>query len=555
MGIAAAGVLCILMYWGKHVYYRAVKAEEIEKRIWKLEKARDLYPADDEVSNELGKAYFERGMENLLEPDEGQEYFEEAARCFKHCLRINPAYKYAHFNYAQVLEYLSAMGMEEIAFTGSEGLYIKEYKRAALLAGHNSEIYFEVGKVMLKHWPELSGEDRDYAASIIRKIITGKESKRVEELFDFWFINEGDYDVMEKALPEEPEIYRKYAEFLGEKSLSIEERHRVLAEAESMEFADIMDEYEKGEIESQYFRYDNAVKNFRRCLNGLEGLRFYQELNGSKEIDRGKYKEIKKQANLKLLKCLLEQRERERSLDQVKEYISAYLELEDANNAVKELENYLAAHKLLADKLEGSLPDLEKLALHVKLYLKQGRYREVMHLGSTLKGSFVVVPEERKSDYLEVLLLIGDAYQRIDYIYDAGDYYRRALEVDEGSLGGLVRMRAYYERLNNSGELKRIDKKIDSVLSQKNKRIQQQEIQKGKMFRRRIYSDGEPLTLRFMVEETGGGYVPLVGVFFNGEVVWEDYASNGIIEISVDTELGENWLEVVPVNRNIKISE
>ena len=38
-------------------------------------------------------------------------------------------------------------------------------------------------------------------------------------------------------------------------------------------------------------------------------------------------------------------------------------------------------------------------------------------------------------------------------------------------------------------------------------------------------------------------------MLFNGRVVWEDYLEGDLVSVRVDTKVGKNVLEVVPVNR------
>jgi len=58
------------------------------------------------------------------------------------------------------------------------------------------------------------------------------------------------------------------------------------------------------------------------------------------------------------------------------------------------------------------------------------------------------------------------------------------------------------------------------------------------------------LSLEFEGEE--GSEAPLVSVFWNGKVVWEDYGS-GVLSFPVKSGVGENRLSVRPVNRAVRI--
>ncbi|GAG57691.1 unnamed protein product, partial [marine sediment metagenome] len=90
----------------------------------------------------------------------------------------------------------------------------------------------------LSRWPEISEKDKDFTFDILRKIASGKEREKLQNLMQIWDLNVKDYAVMEKILPEDAVVYRFYARFLGEKSLSLEKRQEMLARAEFMEVLD-----------------------------------------------------------------------------------------------------------------------------------------------------------------------------------------------------------------------------------------------------------------------------------------------------------------------------
>ena len=105
-----------------------------------------------------------------------------------------------------------------------------------------------------------------------------KDRDEYRTIMQTWEVNIKDYDVMEKILPADPQIYRMYAKFLGEKSLSVEERQRILADAEFLEFERAKSEHDSGENDYLYFQMNEALNQFKSCLNILEKIVFYQNL-------------------------------------------------------------------------------------------------------------------------------------------------------------------------------------------------------------------------------------------------------------------------------------
>ncbi|GAH23773.1 unnamed protein product, partial [marine sediment metagenome] len=138
---------------------------------------------------------------------------------------------------------------------------------------------------------------------------SGKEREKLQNLMQIWDLNVKDYAVMEKILPEDVTIYRFYARFLGEKSLSLEKRQEMLARAEFMEFERAKKEYHAGENDFLYFRLKEALTHFKSCVNALDRINFYQSLVHQTLIGSSEFIELRKSTVLNLAKCQIEMAE------------------------------------------------------------------------------------------------------------------------------------------------------------------------------------------------------------------------------------------------------
>ncbi len=555
VAIAAMGIVNILIYWNMHLCYRAEeKIEGLDEKIKILKSANLFYPSNDKIYYELGKSYFDLVMENIQDKTLGKTYLQKSIQYFNRSLKINPASYFCHFNLAQSLLYMSYVSSD------FEGDPYEEYKKAALLAGHNSEIYYEVGKIFLSLWPKLVEEDRDFTRETLKKILERKDPQKAQAIMHIWEMNVSDYRVMEEMLPEDPSIYRMYAQFLGEKSLSSRERQRYLAKAERLEFEKAKDEYVSGEGEFQYYRLKEASRNFLSSLRRLERINFYQNLVGQEWINIEEFFELKKSVYLNLAKCIIEEG---KDFNQAEGYLRSYLAAEDEVAAVGELESFLRSRGNIKEGFGERLDDLGNLFFQTLLYFKQNRYRDIMKLGRLLEQSFVVVPEGKKEAYLKILQLVGDSYQKVDYIYDAGDFYRKALEIDPDNLEILLRIRQNYERLNEEEKIQEIDEKMESLLSPRKIELKEAEIEKGQRSSHRMILDGSEIILDLSIswgKETSPA--PLIAVFFNGRVVWEEYLrlderkgqdEDSVLSLPVKSKAGENNLVVIPLNRPVKL--
>ncbi len=544
LALVVVGIVNILIYWNQHLYYQAERIEENEKKIEILERANQFYPSNDLVFYELGKAYFDLGIRSLNDETKGSAYLQESIKNFKRSVRINPASQFSHFNLGQSLLYMSFF---------SPSLDVNcydEYKKAAILVHHNSQIFYDVGKIFLSRWGELSEENREFTLEILRKVVGTKDREELRTIMQTWEMNIKDYDVMEKILPEDPQIYRMYAKFLGEKSLSVEERQRVLANAEFLEFERAKSEHDSGENEFMYYQMKEAFNHFKSCLNILEKIKFYQNVTQQNRIDPSEFSKIRKSVFLNLAKCRLEQGE---ELKDVESYLRKYLALEDKVAAISEIESLLRARGLIGEKLNESFDNLERLSFQLFLYFKQNRYRDIVRIGRLLQQSLVVVPEGKREVYVRVLQLVGDSFQKIDFIYDAGEFYQKALEVDPENLETLLRIRQNYERLNDDEKIQEIKERIDALISPAERVFENLTINKGRSFWHTLALDGRKIILDLHFKDSSERITPLITVFFNGRFVWEDYLKGEVLSLPLESRVGKNSLQIVAVNRPVPL--
>ena len=425
-----------------------------------------------------------------------------------------------------------------------------EYKKAAVLVDHNSQIFYDVGKIFLSRWGELSEENREFTLEILRKLVGEKNREELRTIMQTWEMNIKDYDVMEKILPEDPQIYRMYADFLGEKSLSVEERQRTLADAEFLEFERAKSEHNSGENDYLYYQMKEAFNHFKSCLNILEKIKYYQNLTQQNHIDRAEFSELRKSAFLNLSKCRLEQGG---ELKEVESYLRKYLALEDKVAAVSKLESFLVDRGLISEKLNASFDNLERFSFQLSLYFKQNRYRDIVRIGRLLQQSLVVVPEEKREVYVRVLQLVGDSFQKVDYIYDAGEFYQKALEVDPENLETLLRICQNYERLNDDEKIREIKERIDALIPPAERVFKNLTINKGRSFWHTLALDGRKIILDFHFKDSSERVTPLITVFFNGRVVWEDYLNDEVLSLPLESRVGKNSLQIVAVNSAVSL--
>ena len=533
------GLLSVFVYLNSHFYYKSLGKDGTEK-IEFLERSNKYCPLNDVVFYELGKSYFDLGLANLNDPGTAESHFRKSVQSLRKSIVINPASPFGHFYLGQALLHLGLYA------PGEDSGLREEFRKAALLAGEDSRIFGEVGRLFLSRWPELSEEDRDFTVAILRRTMARRDSEKIALLMSLWELNVGDYKVMDEILPADSRVYRQYARFLGEKALSLEERQKYLARAEKLEFERAKREYQAGEAKLIRFQTKEAFGHFRTSLDLLKGIRFYQTLAAQNLISNGEFRELLKSTLLNIAKCRIEERA---GLSEVESYLRQYLALEDQPARITELETYLRDRGVLLARFERNFEDLDRLAFELLLFFKENRYREIINFGRELGTSFVVVPEAKKRDYIRVLHLVGDSFQKVDFLYDAGDLYEKALAINPTSIETLVRTRQNYERLNDERKKAEVNRAIEKIMTSKEIDFRNMVINRGTVFPLAMVLDGQKIALDLRFGKNDQGDLPLVAVFFNGRVVREEPVEGGLISLSLETKVGENKVEILPVSR------
>jgi len=537
------GFAAVCLYWNAHLYYRAKDlVEDPAGKVRLLEKANKFFPWNDLVHFELGRAYFELGNENLGRVGERDSDFRKGLRGFETSLRLSPGSLQTHFQMAQSLLYMTYLSLPVPIG------YFEEYKKAAQLTGHNSPIYYEVGKVLFSRWPELSAREKDFTLDMLKKLLAPKNQEKLLTFLRIWEINVKDYSVLEKILPDDPGVERTLAEFLGERGLSLEERQKALSRAEYLEYMNAKNEFERGQRAFNYFQVGEASGRFSACLDILKKIKLYQTLIGQPLIDRKEYEDLLKTTHLYLAKCKIEET---RKLDDAEPEIDAYLSLENQVSALGEFESFLKERGILTEESALSVKSLKQMAFRLGLAFKQSRYRDIIGVGASLERSLLIVPDDMKADLVEILVVVGDAYQKLDYVYESEDSYTKALAIDPRNLDALIKLRKCYDRLNNAEKAGAIEERVQQVLSPREQLFKTLSVGKGQAYPMTLAFEAGRITLNLRFSNEEAVPEPLVSVDFNGLVIWDGYVGPRGLTLSVEAVTGPNTLVLRAVNRPV----
>jgi len=217
-------------------------------------------------------------------------------------------------------------------------------------------------------------------------------------------------------------------------------------------------------------------------------------------------------------------------------------------SAIGEIETFLKDRGVLPAELSLNVKNLKQMRVQLLLSFKQNRYRDITALAGSLDRSLFLVPENMKSDYEKILLVFGDAYQKLDYIYEAERFYNKALELDPRDLEALIKSRKSYERLNDGTKALAAGERILGILSPRERALEGISIRKGEEQAIPMVLEGGKVGIRLTFSSDPALPAPLVAVFFNGRIVWEDHPGEGGCRFTADAMTGANALVIRAVN-------
>lgn len=528
-----------ILYRGNYLYYRAKeRTPNLNRKISILEKGQPATAWNDLLALESAKAYFERGVNRLGDPERRDQDFRRAYNRFLRSLTLNPLSAAAHFYFAQALQYMELMGLPV------QDSSLPEFKRSARLSGQDAEIFAEVGKALLARWPRLSPEDRKMTLDIVKASLAGKDLAKTRAVLDLWHLHVGDYEAIENVLPLDAAVNRLFAQFLAERSLSRGERVRVLAKAEELDFIKAKNDAAAGQAALSLFRLKDAEARFQSALAELRGIYFYQNLDNRSRIDPLEFNRTLKAVTLALAKCKIEET---RNLEAALGELRTYLKLEDELAGAANLENFLRERGLLGDKEGPILKNLSLLSFELQLAYKQNRYRDVIQAGQALESGVLVIPQGGKKDYEDILELVGDACQKLNDLYESNSFYKKSADLQGPNIALLAKIMKNFERLNDQEGLETVGQAIQKVIAA-DLSAGAATIAAGEAYTRNLPLDGRKYRLTLSFSETAAEPFPFLSVFFNGRVVWEDYLESPTLRLDLASNGGANTLRILALN-------
>ena len=551
-GLILAAVICVVLYASMHLTFKARTLDvDPEARLRALRSAERLFPWNEDCFEQAGATLLGRASENLSDSRSIQADLKEARADLRRALKLNPGSAAAHFYYAKTLDLMKFLGT-----AGRENPF-PEYEKAARLAGPNRSLIRDIGTILLGRWEVLSESEKDFTQALLQKGLLLGDMMGFQEVLHIWDLNIRDDAVMQKIIPESPTLLRTYAQFLADKGLSLEARHRTLDRAERLEYEQAWKEAETGQNLMKAGEIPEALQHLSGCLSILKKIRFFGQLTDEPNIGAEVEKKavLMKAVSLDLAKAKLEEN---RNLAEAQEPLRAYLALESDFNQITALETYLKELNIIPETdSDRQIKNIRQLSFDILLMFKLHKYRQIISLGSQLQGSVLVANPSANKDLSEIFRIVGDSYLKLDFVYESEAFYQRALELSPGDPEVLFRMKKYYERRNETDKLSEVDRLLTGVLSEGVILSQPQLLPKGAPFEQTLLMNvsDKKVRLDLQFETLPENPRPLVSIYLNDRVYWEQYFPGGSVSLELSTEEGFNRLQVVSVNGPVSLAK
>ena len=545
VGLVLGAVVCLTVYSSLSLTEKArTPGLDPEAKIRVLRSARTLFAWNESAFEEAGVTFLGRATDNLGEIDRARADIREARSSLRRALKLNPGSAAAHLYYAKTLDLLKYLDT-----TGGERSFA-EYEKAARLAGPDRSLIRDIGAILFGRWANLSEAERSFALDLLKRTLLPKDEARFREVLQIWDMDIRDDAVMQKIIPDSPPLLRMYAQLLADKNLSLEARHKTLARAERLEYEQAWKGWETGQNSLKMGMYPEAVQHLGGALAGLGRIKFYGHLIGDEKIGAEVEKKttLRRTVALDLAKAKVEEK---RDLAQAQDALAAYLALEDNYKEITELETYLKGLRIIPES-EAAAPikNIRQLSFDVLLMFKLHKYRQIISLGGQLQQSILPSDPAARKDLAAIFRMVGESYQKLDFVYEPEGYYEKALELFPGNPEVLLRMKKYYERRNETEKIREVDELLAKILSLGDLVAKPLTLAKGEAFAQSLLMSvgQDTIRLSFRAEPAHGNPKPLMAVVLNDRVYWEDYPGEGEVVLELDVGEGYNRLEIIAIN-------
>jgi hypothetical protein len=281
-------------------------------------------------------------------------------------------------------------------------------KRAAYIKGNMAQVGLDTTYVMISLWPFLEETDKTFCKNLFKKIIHKISKNEFTKLLDAWGYYSQEIDFFTDSLQNKPEYYLYVAQKLSQIESNLTIRHQYLAKYESF-FLEVTKKSYKEYLSQNPDDLEEKLKNLSRKLK-IKIIGFYELPTSESTIDgklKNNYLTFMKRLNLHILTLALAGKEWQKSSKkrlQTDAIIHSYILNLPSSEDLEEFNSFLAKYHYFDSN------NIRSLLLKYSIQYQSNQYSILINEIETLKKEITLIKKGNKRDYVNLLLLLADAY-------------------------------------------------------------------------------------------------------------------------------------------------
>jgi hypothetical protein len=493
--------------------YLADNQKQVNKRKT-LKVSHLFFPLDYFASYKVAFMYLYQGFAS-----KDNSTILSSIKWFKKSIKQNPFYHLSHHNLGKAYLFFNYPRREFF----NEG--IKELKKAVEIYRNNKIMVRDTVEVLLSMWPLLSAEDKKLCQNLLMDVISELSWEEYKKIVEVWWLYSKNLPFLEKIVSRRPDLLFNLSQLLIVFKCPLEWRWNFMADYETHVLKNVVKQYR-----NRYSQKENLFNFEYEMLQKLKQYRGYHRLAKNKNFDLSRYQN---QKNILIKKCilwLLNQLQKKHTSSITEEINNLIIEYIQGNPDLKELadlEDFLNRRGFFKEN------DFKSLYLKYRLKFAQSNFSDLIGEIEKLKNSITFIKNDQMSDYINLLLLLSNAYESSKLLTIANKTLREILNHSSENPEVWLRLYMIQKILGPDSEIHdQVIERIDQV--KQNSILQVDSLD----FRKTVYFVDKKQVKVTLAEnlKTALQDKNIIQIYINSEIVYEEYLSKLPDEIEIDID-------------------
>lgn len=477
-----------------------------KKTFYKL--SHTIFPFDYTAAYKYGYVLLESGYKN-----KNNAIILESIHWFKRAASRNPFHYYSHYYLGK--SYLFHNYPHSQHFNEA----ISQFKKAALIKGGNQAIALDTCKILLSLWPLLSDEDKQFCQNLLSQSMTRFLWEDFSGIVEPWWLYSKDKNFLKQLLEKRPVFFYSTAKKLTHLEAPLSLRWEFLVEYEKF----ILEKVDR-QYHSLSFQKEDELEFLLPLLEDLKTIKAYYQLAGDEMFNREKHRQLKNKILHQVIDTLFEafshkKNQRREYEGEMNRYIDEYFKGDLPREQVLKFKEYLKKKDFFKPN------DFTSLYFYYLPEFKLGNFGGIISDIEGLKNSLTYINEDKKDDYIQLLLLLADSYEASNLLSLAEETLEEIIGMQPGNLDAcfsLLRIRRVFgEDSRYKGKIK---ENIDSL--KKSRKFELNSVNIDREIKKPVYLvDSHSIEITFDHSLKEQIKTRLLQVFVDGQIKYENYVS------------------------------